>query len=68
MSKQKHFEAILEEDLVAERVRPVFLPNGSGAQSWVGDWENNSADLARQVAREFQRWFECQQPVRSSVK
>jgi hypothetical protein len=56
MREQETFEVTIENGL-GTRFRPVFFCS-KPSDSYVGDWENNTADLARQVAREFQRWLE----------
>lgn len=57
-TRQPSFEVVVEKHESEEKLRPVFVPNGSTQRSWVGEWETSTADLARQVAREFQRWLE----------
>ena len=56
--RQRSLEVVVEQHEVEEKMRPVFIPDGFSQRSWVGDWETNTADMARQVAREFQRWLE----------
>ena len=55
---EKEEKLDLPKVLQGVKMRPVFIPEGSPQRSWVGDWETNTADMARQVAREFQRWLE----------
>lgn len=53
---QQTFSVTME--IVDDRIRPVFFCE-TPSRSYVGDWENNTADLSRQIAREFQRWIEA---------
>lgn len=54
---ERQFTVIVEE-LPIGMLRPTFVPDNKAQNSWVGEWETNTADLARQVARAFQDWTE----------
>jgi hypothetical protein len=58
MREQETFEVTIENG-PDERFRPVFFCS-IPSRSYVGDWENNTTDLTRQIAREFQRWLEIE--------
>ena len=60
MREQETFSVTIENGLTGsynDKFRPVFFADTPN-MSYVGDWENNTADIAKQVAREFQRWLE----------